>query len=50
MIGKLICFFAGHKRGHLVASVFDAKIGKQVKTYACARCGRETVYKVKLPT
>ena len=50
MIGKLICFFNGHKRGRLVASVFDAKIGKQVQTYACPRCGHATVYKVKVPT
>ena len=49
MIGKLICFLKGHNRGKLVASVFDAKIGKQVKTYACARCGHRTVYKVKVP-
>jgi len=49
MIEKLKCMLFGHKRGRLVASVFDAKIGKQVTTYACPRCGHRTVYKVKVP-
>jgi predicted RNA-binding Zn-ribbon protein involved in translation (DUF1610 family) len=48
MIGKLICFFKGHKRGKLVASVFDAKIGKQVTEYSCPRCGRIKTYKAKV--
>jgi len=49
MVWKLICYFRGHRRGKLLVSVFDAKIGRQVMVYACPRCGRETTYKVKVP-
>lgn len=49
MLKRLLCRLLGHRRGRLVASVFDARIGKEVKTYACARCGRQRVYKVKVP-
>ena len=50
MIGRLLCFFYGHKRGKLMVNVFDARIGKQVKSYSCPRCGHHTIYKVKVPT
>lgn len=43
MIGKLICFFKGHKRGKLVSQVGD------LRTFHCPRCGHETRYKVKQP-
>ena len=49
MLKRLWCKLTGHRRGRLVASVFDARIGKQINTYACARCGRQRVYKVKMP-
>ena len=51
MLGRLICWITRkHKRGKLVASVFDARIGKQVSVYACPRCGRKSTYKRKVPT
>ena len=46
MLGRFMCWITRrHKRGVLLVSVFDARIGKQVLTYACPRCGRRTVYK-----
>lgn len=49
LIGRLICWFKGHKRGKLLTSVFDARIGKNVTVYACPRCGRQSIYKTKVP-
>lgn len=49
-IGKVICYFKGHRRGKLVSQSLDTRDGKRTSTYACGRCGRRSVYKVKVPT
>jgi transcription elongation factor Elf1 len=42
LLGKLVCLFAGHKRGKFVRedSFHD-------RYYACPRCNHETRYKAK---
>ena len=46
--GRVMCGLWGHQRGRRVVSVFDARTGKQITTFACPRCGRLTVYREKV--
>lgn len=43
LIGRIACYFSGHKRGKRVR----AEENGQVKVFQCPRCGRETAYKAK---
>lgn len=43
MIGKILCWWHGHRRGKFVR----AENNGAVKVYACPRCRRETQYKAK---
>lgn len=46
LIGRIVCFFKGHKRGKLVGYSTDPQQPK-VKIFQCPRCGNVTTYKVK---
>jgi hypothetical protein len=41
LIGRIVCLFRGHRRGHYVSDTPTHKV------FRCPRCGRETRYKVK---
>jgi len=56
LLGKVICAFAGHRRGREVKLVGDgvtddtaaaqASIDR-IRLFRCPRCGNETRYKIK---
>lgn len=45
MIGKLICWWKGHKRGKRVGEATDIVNGK--RNFYCSRCGQRWTRKVK---
>lgn len=46
ILGRVVCFFKGHKRGKFVPQVGDF-YNPNEKLFKCPRCGHETRYKVK---
>lgn len=47
LIGRIICALTKHKRGRFVRSIDNGTLRPLTKVYACPRCGRESVYRVK---
>lgn len=58
IVGKIVCFFKGHKRGKEVMLVADGMTDDAAaiqaraegrRLYRCPRCWHQTSYKVKQP-
>lgn len=45
MLGRVICFFKGHRRGKEMTHPVEALGGRRY--FACPRCGRVTSYKLR---